>query len=263
MILLSALYTLLVLLLACVYFYWKLLSRKNKTTEAWNELENQLDRRINLVLKLAENPKENLINKIENLADLKTRMTTAKSIRERKELEICLSQKLVPYLKNKPKHDILERELVEFSLAYFYWKLYPAKNNNETKWEELETQLNQRLLEPIPQLTRYDNHGYEKEEIENIEELKNKIITAKSIRNREELETFINKGTLAYLKNKQQYITLKNDLLIIEERIGYTIKYYNREIELYARCLNKFPYSFFKKLSRFTPAELFELRTSS
>ncbi len=159
MILLSALYTLIVLLLACVYLYWKLSSIKNKTTEAWNELDNQLNRRINLVLKLAENPKEDLINKIENLADLKTRMTAAKSIQERKELEIYFSQKLAPYLKNKPKHDILQRELVEFSLAYFYWKLYPAKNNCETKWEELETQLNQRLLEPIPQLTRYGNQG--------------------------------------------------------------------------------------------------------
>ncbi|MFH1258819.1 MAG: LemA family protein [Elusimicrobiota bacterium] len=259
MILLSVLYTWLVLLLVCVYLYWKLSFVKNKTTEAWKELENQLNRRIDLVLKLAENPKEDLINKIEHLADLKTRITAAKSIQERKELEIYFSQKLAPYFKDKLKYDILQRELVEFSLAYFYWKLYPAKNNCETKWEELETQLNRRLLEPISQPARYGNQGYEKEEIEDIEELKNKIITAKSLRNREELETFINKGTLAYLKNKQQHITLKNDLLIVEERIGYTIKYYNQEVELYARCLNKFPYSLLKKLSRFTPAEPFEV----
>ncbi len=163
-----------------------------------------------------------------------------------------MSQKLVPYYKNKPKHDSLERDLVEFSLAYFYWKLYPAKNNSESKWEELETQLNQ-CLKINPQLTRYDNDDYEKEELENIEDLKNKIVLTKSIQNREELETFINKGTLAYLKDKQQHINLKRDLSIIEERIGYTIKYYNQEVELYAGCLKKFPYSFFKKLSRGGP----------
>ena len=157
-------------------------------------------------------------------------------------------------------------------IVYIYNSIVTLRNKAESAWHDIEVQLKKRmnLIPNLVEIVR-SYKDYEKDTLEKVIKARNQMLNSSDLGEKvEAAKTFLSGlGSFfavaeAYpeLKANEEYTSLKNALVNLEEDISNARMYYNAVIKDYNTAIEIFPNNIIAAKFRFTQLPYFEISES-
>ena len=163
--------------------------------------------------------------------------------------------------------------LVAFYGVGIYNRLVKLKTLVAEAWSGIDVQLKKRY-DLIPNLVEtvkgYASH--EKETFENVTKARNQAQNATSVEGKQAAENQLNKSLINLfavaeqypeLKANENFLSLQNELSVVESDIEKSRRYYNGTTRDYNILIDSFPSNIIAGITNFTKAVFFEIDTEA
>ena len=163
--------------------------------------------------------------------------------------------------------------LVAFYGVGIYNRLVKLKTLVAEAWSGIDVQLKKRY-DLIPNLVEtvkgYASH--EKETFENVTKARNQAQNATSVEGKQAAENQLNKSLINLfavaeqypeLKANENFLSLQNELSVVESDIEKSRRYYNGTTRDYNILIDSFPSNIIAGITKFTKAVFFEIDTEA